>query len=54
MTLFGGTTPLVATYLIARTQSPMAPAVYLMCAAAFSGLVVLTLPERFQVALDDI
>ncbi len=54
MTLFGGTTPVVATFLIARTQNPMAPAVYLMCAAALSGLVVLTLPERFQVALDDI
>jgi MHS family proline/betaine transporter-like MFS transporter len=54
MTLFGGTTPVVATFLIARTQSPMAPAVYLMCAAACSGLVVLTLPERFRAALDDL
>jgi len=52
MTLFGGTTPFVATYLIAHTQSPMAPAVYLMCAAAFSGLVVLTLSERSQEPLD--
>lgn len=52
MTLFGGTTPVVATYLIARTDNVMAPAIYLMCAAAISGLVVVTLPERAQAPLD--
>ncbi len=52
MMLFGGTTPLVATYLIARTNNVMAPAVYLMCAAAISGLVVMTLPERAHMTLE--
>jgi len=52
MTLFGGTTPFVATFLIEHTQSAMAPAVYLICAAAFSGLVAITLPERSQIPLD--
>jgi MHS family proline/betaine transporter-like MFS transporter len=52
MTLFGGTTPVVATFLIARTHSVMAPAIYLMCAAALSGLVVLTLRDRAHISLD--
>lgn len=52
MMLFGGTTPIVATYLIARTHNVMAPAIYLMCAAAIAGLVVVTLPERAQIPLD--
>jgi len=45
MTLFGGTTPMVATFLIAITNSTMAPPIYLATAAAISGLVVLGLRE---------
>jgi len=52
MMLFGGTTPIVATYLIARTNNVMAPAIYLMGAGVIAGLVVVTLPERSQIPLD--
>ena len=39
--LFGGTTPLVATYLVARTADDFAPVYYLMAAAALqlAGLI---------------
>jgi MHS family proline/betaine transporter-like MFS transporter len=43
--LFGGTTPLVATYLVARTADDFAPVYYLMAAAAISFAVTLGLPE---------
>jgi len=43
--LVGGTTPIVATYLIARTNVDLAPAFYLMAAAALSLLVVLKMKE---------
>jgi len=43
MALLGGTTPLVGTWLIARTGHPLAPAVYLAAAAglAFIGATLL-------------
>ena len=43
--LFGGTTPLVATYLVERTADDFAPVYYLMATAAISFLVTLRLPE---------
>jgi MHS family proline/betaine transporter-like MFS transporter len=43
--LLGGTTPLVATYLIARSHDDLAPAYYLMATAAVSTVVVLGLRE---------
>ncbi|MDP7044363.1 MAG: MFS transporter, partial [Alphaproteobacteria bacterium] len=43
--LVGGTTPMVATYLIARTHVDLAPAFYLMAAAVLSLLVVLKMKE---------
>ncbi|MGD0075836.1 MAG: MFS transporter [Candidatus Binataceae bacterium] len=51
MTLFGGTTPIVATYLIALTHNEMAPPVYLAAAAVISGLVVLNLRETAEAPL---
>lgn len=51
VTLFGGTTPIVATYLIARTHNNMAPSLYLTGAALISGLVVLTLRESARAPL---
>jgi MHS family proline/betaine transporter-like MFS transporter len=44
MTLFGGTTPMVATVLIAHS-TVMAPALYLIVAALVSAVAVLRLPE---------
>ena len=43
--LFGGTTPLIATYLVSRTADDFAPVYYLMAAAAVSLAVTLRLPE---------
>ncbi len=43
--LFGGTTPLVITYLISITQSDFIPAFYLMAAAAIAIIPVLLIRE---------
>jgi MHS family proline/betaine transporter-like MFS transporter len=45
MALLGGTTPLVATWLLARTGHPLAPAVYLAVAAALAFIGALLLPR---------
>jgi MHS family proline/betaine transporter-like MFS transporter len=46
MGLLGGSSPLVATWLMQRTQDDLAPAYFLMAAALISLVVVLQLPER--------
>ncbi len=43
--MFGGTTPLIATYLVARTADDFAPAYYLMAVTLVSFIVLLGLPE---------
>ena len=43
--LFGGTAPLLATYLVNRTGDDFAPAYYLMAAAVLSFLALIGLPE---------
>ena len=43
--LFGGTAPLVATYLVARTGSDFVPAYYLMAVSLISFVAALGLPE---------
>jgi MHS family proline/betaine transporter-like MFS transporter len=45
MALLGGTTPMVATWLLARTGHPLAPAVYLAVAAASACVAALLLPR---------
>jgi MFS transporter, MHS family, proline/betaine transporter len=45
ISLFGGTTPIVAAYLIARTRDDLSPAYYLMATAVVSIGVLLTMPE---------
>lgn len=45
MALFGGTAPLIATYLVARTADDFLPAYYMMAVAAVSFIAVLGLPE---------
>jgi MHS family proline/betaine transporter-like MFS transporter len=42
----GGTTPLVATWLVNVTGSTVAPAFYLMAAALGTTLAALAMPER--------
>jgi len=53
MALFGGTAPMVATYLIDRTGSEMAPPVYLIAAATISLAFILTLRETARMPLAD-
>jgi MHS family proline/betaine transporter-like MFS transporter len=43
--IFGGFAPFIATWLIAATGSPLAPAFYVMAAAAVTTVVVLAMPE---------
>jgi MFS transporter, MHS family, proline/betaine transporter len=45
MGLFGGTTPLVATYLVERTADDFTPAYYLMAAAVISLMATIRMPE---------
>ena len=49
--IFGGTTPIVATYVIARTHDDLSIAWYLMLAAAISLIVALRLPETAKAPL---
>jgi MHS family proline/betaine transporter-like MFS transporter len=46
--IVGGTTPLVATWLISRTHDDLSPAFLLMAAAAVSVVVVLGLRETYH------
>lgn len=50
-TVFGGTAPLVATYLIEQTGNQMAPAFYLIAVAAVAFLGSTQLPETGDVDL---
>jgi MHS family proline/betaine transporter-like MFS transporter len=49
--VLGGTAPMVATYLIARTQNDMAPSIYLMAAALVSIVAILSLSETANAPL---
>jgi MHS family proline/betaine transporter-like MFS transporter len=53
MTIFGGTSPAVATFLIEHFDSRMAPAVYVIIAAAISGAVVLSMGETVRRDIED-
>lgn len=46
--LAGGFAPLIVTWLIAATGSPIAPAFYVIGAAAVSGVALLGLRDRFR------
>lgn len=49
--ILGGTTPMVATYLIERSHNDLSPAYYVMAAAAISLAAALTLKETGRLAL---
>jgi len=51
MAVFGGTAPMVAAYMIARTHNLMIPAHYLMLAGALSAIFALTLSETAKAPL---
>lgn len=52
-TLFGGTAPLVATWLIEQSGSRLAPAFYLVVIALLALIGGLALPETSRVSLHD-
>jgi len=52
-TIFGGTAPLMATWLIDVSGSRLAPAIYLMVIAIFAAIGGLALPETAQISLED-
>ncbi|WP_422403823.1 MFS transporter [Pseudomonas sp. GZD-209] len=53
-TLFGGTAPLVATWLIEQSGSRLAPAFYLVVIALLALLGGLALPETARISLHDV
>lgn len=52
--IFGGTAPLVATYLVSATGSNFAPAFYLIGAALVSFVPILLMPETAGAPLKDL
>lgn len=50
--LFGAFGPLIVTWLIEITGNPLAPSFYVMAAAAFSTIALLTVRDRTREALD--
>ena len=51
--IFGGTAPLVATWLIGQTGSSLAPAFYLVVIALVALVGGLALPETSRISLHD-
>jgi len=51
MALLGGSAPMVATYLLERTQNDMSPPLYLMGAAIVSVVFILSLAETAKLPL---
>jgi MHS family proline/betaine transporter-like MFS transporter len=49
--IFGGTAPLVATFLVARTGSDIAPGVYLVAVALVVFFVAFAVPETYRFSL---
>lgn len=48
MALFGGTTPMVATYLVSRTGDDFMPAYYVIAASLLSLIVIAQLPKTID------
>ncbi|EPM84148.1 major facilitator family transporter, partial [Pseudomonas syringae pv. actinidiae ICMP 18804] len=53
-TLFGGTAPLMATWLISVTGSNLSPAFYLITVAVLAMAGGLALPETSKISLHDV
>lgn len=45
VSIFGGTAPLIFTYLLQRTENPISPAYYIVAAAVISTIAALTVAE---------
>ena len=53
-TIFGGTAPLMATWLIGATGSNLSPALYLILIALLGLIGGLSLPETSRIDLDEV
>lgn len=53
MAVFGGTTPIVATYLVSRTGDDFMPVYYVMAATIVSLFVIVRLPKLIERASED-
>ncbi|EGH48732.1 major facilitator transporter, partial [Pseudomonas syringae pv. pisi str. 1704B] len=51
---FGGTAPLMATWLISMTGSNLSPAFYLIAVAALAMAGGMALPETSKISLHDV
>ena len=51
LALFGGTAPLVATFLIRETGNIMAPSFYVIITAVFTAALLFRHPETFRITL---
>ncbi|MCX7355732.1 MAG: hypothetical protein NTY59_13055 [Alphaproteobacteria bacterium] len=51
LAVFGGTTPMVATYIIEHTGDDLSVAFYLAAAGAISFFVTLRFPETYKAVL---
>jgi len=52
LAIFGGTTPMVATYLIGRSHDDLSPAYYMIACALIAVGVLLVTPETGRTAID--
>jgi MHS family proline/betaine transporter-like MFS transporter len=50
--VIGGLSPLVATWLVARTHNDYSPAFMIMAAAAVSFLAILSIKETYRTPLE--
>ena len=53
MAAFGGTTPIVATYLVSRTGDDFMPVYYVMAATIVSLFVIVRIPKLIERAAED-
>lgn len=52
VTIFGGTTQLVITWLIEKTGNPMSPALYVVATSLLAAIAILVLPETGRKELE--
>lgn len=52
LAVFGGTAPIVATWLIGESGNRLEPAFYLMVTAAITAVTVFFLPETYRIKLN--
>lgn len=54
VSIFGGSAPLIFTFLLQRTESPISPAFYVLLAGVISTAAALTMPETAGQPLKDV